>query len=190
MSRTTVLGCLCRAPLRRIAGSTALAVTMIFAGSIASAGAACPSESAVPTQLSIQEARDSLTCLINEERAINGLSLLTVNISLQQAAQHHSKAMNKRSFFGHRSMLKRIRRAGYARGASAWRVGEVIGWGKGESGSPKSIVSAWMQSQAHRETLLLPAFHEMGVGVVKGSPRSRKRRSGAAIYTVDFGSRG
>ena len=150
----------------------------------------CADEARVPAELSTQAARDSVACLINEQRALSGLGPLTVNVNLQQAAQAHSKAMNKRNFFAHGSALNRVKRAGYVGGASLWRVGEVIAWGKGGAGTPKSTLAAWMRSPSHRAALLMPGFQELGVGVAKGSPQTRKRQLGAAIYTVDFGVRG
>ncbi|MGH2957904.1 MAG: CAP domain-containing protein [Solirubrobacterales bacterium] len=189
MSRTTVPGRLCRPVLRRIAAVTALAVTVIWTGSIASAGAVCPDENLVPTQLSTREARDAVACLINEQRALSGLAALTAHPALQQAARKHSKAMNKRNFLGHGSPQRRVKRAGYGGRASAWKVGEVLGWGKGGSGSPMSLVTAWMGSPTHRTTLLEPGFQELGIGVVKGSPKVRARRPKSAIYTIDFGYR-
>jgi len=181
----------CRRPiLRKAAGATALAATLICAGSISSASASCPDEGLVPAQASTQAARDSVACLINEQRALSGLGPLTVQLSLQQAGQQHSKAMNKRNFFAHGSAMNRVKRAGYLGGASVWRVGEVIAWGKSGGGTPKSVVASWMRSPTHRATLLMPGFRELGVGVAKGSPLSRKRQLGSAIYTVDFGYRG
>ncbi len=189
MSRTTARH-LCRRPiLRTAAGATALAATLICAGSISSASASCPDEGLVPARLSKEAARDSVACLINEQRALSGLGPLTVNVNLQQAAQQHSKAMNKHNFFAHGSALNRVKRAGYLGGASAWSVGEVIAWGKGGAGTPKSAVADWMRSPSHRAALLTAGFQELGVGVAKGSPLSRKPRFGSAIYTVDLGSR-
>ena len=180
----------CRRPiLRTAAGATALAATLICAGSISSASASCPDEGLVPAQLSTQAARDSVACLINEQRALSGLGSLNVDVNLQRAAQHHSKAMNKRNFFAHGSTLNRAKRVGYLGGASAWSVGEVIAWGKGGGGTPESAVADWMRSPLHRAALLTAGFQELGVGVAKGSPRSRKPRFGSAIYTVDLGFR-
>jgi uncharacterized protein YkwD len=182
-------GRFCQLPVRRIAGAAAATVAMMCAGSVSFASAACPGEGLVPAQLSTQAARDSVACLINERRTQSGLGPLTVNVNLQQAAQHHSKAMNKRNFFAHGSTFNRIRRVGYPAGASAWTVGEVIAWGKGGDGTPTSIVASWMRSPPHRAALLTGRYQELGVGLAKGSPLSPKPRHGAAIYTVDLGSR-
>jgi uncharacterized protein YkwD len=189
MSRTTIVwGCFLRSPLRKLAASSSLAVSLICAGSIASASAACLGEDMAPDQINTQAARDSVACLINEQRALHGLGPLAVNVNLQQAGQHHSKAMDKGNFLGHGPTLERVRRSGYLKGAGAWGVGEVIGWGPGGMGSPKSLVSAWMRSATHRRTLLTPGFQDLGVGIAKGSPMARGS-SNAAIYTVDFGYR-
>lgn len=190
MSRSIFWGNVRRNSVRKVAAAAVAALILLFAGSIPSARAACPDEGLVPGQLSTQAARDAIACLINEQRASSGLGPLTVNFNLQQAAQPHSRAMNKHNFFGHGSSLNRVKAAGYLGGVSAWRVGEVIGWGKGRIGTPRSIVSSWMGSPSHRSTMLMPGYRELGVGVAKGSPVARGRRLNTAIYTVDFGYRG
>ena len=186
MTKTSHGGYVCRNFARRIAGATGLAVILICAGSIPFASAVCPNEGRTPSRLGLQEIHDSLACLINQERALNGLSPLAIDGSLHRAAKKHSKTMNRKNFFAHRGLNGRVRQAGYCRGAYSWRLGEVIGWG---NGSPRWLVSSWMRSPTHREVLLVPGFLEMGIGVVRGSPLSRKRRPGIAAYTVDFGYR-
>ena len=170
--------------------ATALAMALLFAGSISAASATCPYEDSTPSQLTIQAARDAVLCLINGHRAEYGLGNLVVNNSLQRTAQHHSKAMKVRKFFGHTrdgSLVSRVRSSGFMAGASSWGVAEDLGWGSGGLGSPKSAVEAWMASPPHREALL-GDFPQVGIGVAMGSPLRGQNRD-AAIYTADFGYR-
>lgn len=178
---------------RRLGGlaATAVAAALISSSASATASTPCPDAGLMPAQLTIQGARESVLCLINEQRAQNGLVALTINVHLQRAAQHHSKAMKKRKFFGHTgdgTPFSRVKRAGYPRGASAWGFGETLRWGKAGRGTPGAAVSAWMASGSHRSTLLTPGYRDVGIGVAMGSPRRGGGRN-TAIYTVDLGYR-
>jgi uncharacterized protein YkwD len=100
--------------------------------------------------------------------------------------------MDQRNFFAHTSPsgsdpVNRARSAGYMAGASSWAVAEIIRWGAGGFGTPKSAVAAWMKSPGHRAQLLSGRFRHVGVGVRHGSPAGDG--SDAAIYTAVFGDR-
>jgi uncharacterized protein YkwD len=168
----------------------ALVLAFIGAGSIARAQASCPNSSASPYQLSNADGRSAVYCLLNEQRSANGLPPLTINASLGTAAQHHSRTMNARNFFGHigdGSPVSRTRRAGYMKGASSWGVGEDLVWGRGAIGTPAYAVSSWMASPVHRAEILAAPYREVGIGFALGSPMPGKRTG--AIYTADFGFR-
>jgi uncharacterized protein YkwD len=186
--QTSLQGLTSRRTVRRLGVATALAMAFLGSVAISAARASCPGASASPNPLS--SARYTVYCLINEERTDNGLSPLALNTSLSRAAQHHSRAMNARNFFGHTgdgSPVTRVRRAGYMKGTSSWGVGEDLGWGPGAIATPDYAVRAWMASPIHRAELLSPRYYEVGVGVALGSPIPRKRAG--AIYTADFGFR-
>jgi uncharacterized protein YkwD len=175
---------------RKLVLATTLALGLLGAGATAQAQASCPSPSVSPNRLSTGDARYTVYCLLNEQRAANGLPPLALNTSLSRAAQHHSRTMNARNFFGHTgdgSPITRARRAGYMKGTSAWGVGEDLVWGPGATGTPSYAVDAWMASPIHRAEILAPQYHEVGVGVALGSPVPRKRSG--TIYTADFGYR-
>jgi uncharacterized protein YkwD len=177
-----------RRPLRKAAEAITIAIVLLGAGPITSAGAVCLNEDQSPSELTIQSARGARLCLINEERVARGLHALAVNVHLQRTAQKHSKAMNVRNFFGHRNLGKRIERSGYLKGASSWSLGETLDWGRAEAGSPQAAVTAWIASPPHRRLMLSGAFEDVGVGVAMGAP-IRGQGQGAAIYTADFGFR-
>jgi uncharacterized protein YkwD len=190
MQATVTRGVLGRRTQRRLVATTALALALLGFGTVTQARASCPNPSASPYQLTRADARYTVYCLLNEQRSANGLPSLSINGSLSQAAQHHSRTMNAWNFFGHTgdgSPVSRIRRAGYMKGASFWTVGEDLAWGRGAIGTPAYAVSAWMASPIHRSELLSPHYSEVGIGFTLGSPVPHQRSG--AIYTADFGLR-
>jgi uncharacterized protein YkwD len=163
-----------------------------FAGSpVAQAQPPCKGASATPGPGNLARIARSTLCLINGQRKAQGLAPLHSNRLLRLAALRHSREMVNRRYFDHTSPTgstfdDRIRQTGYLRGARSWSVGENIAWGQGGNATPLAIVRAWMNSPPHREAILSSGFRSVGVGVVRGNPRSGGR---GATYTTDFGSR-
>jgi uncharacterized protein YkwD len=128
------------------------------------------------------DARSAVRCLINQERSKRNLK---PNDNLMKAAQRHSRYMYKHGCFAHQcageaSTVARIQNAGYMRGASSWRVGEVIALNR-ENASPREIVRQWKNSSGHRAQILSGGYEHLGVGMVA--------RGGRAFYTVTLGAR-
>jgi uncharacterized protein YkwD len=174
-----------------LAAIAAAIITLLLPGSAEAAHGGCAGASSAPSQLSRFAARSALFCLINQERAANGLGTLSGNPALGRAAEHHSRAMNSRNFFGHEpdgSPASRARKRGYMRGASWWMIGETLAWGRGSGGSPGAALSAMMASPTHRAVILDDRFRDIGVGVAMGKPIPERGRN-AAIYSVEFGVR-
>ena len=104
--------------------------------------------------------------LVNEERSKNGLSKLTVNLSLSKIAREKSKDMYTNNYFSHTSptygspfeMMKQF-------GISYRTAGENIE--KGQR-TPDSVVNAWMNSEGHRKNILNSSFTQIGVGYYNG----------------------
>ena len=158
------------------------------------AGASCPDQDLVPDGGNLAAVSAATLCLLNAERTDAGLVPLRADAKLAAASLAHSKAMVDQQFFDHtspggRDLVDRVRAAGYIDPAKAWTVGENIAWGSGTLSSPGKMVAAWMASPGHRANLLNPAFREVGIGVVPGSPRERDMAA-AATYTTDFGTIG
>jgi uncharacterized protein YkwD len=65
-------------------------------------------------------------------------------------------------------MTDRVRRTGYLAGAGDWALGEDIGWGTAQLGTPAAIVQSWMSSPPHRAVILGRRFREVGVGIARG----------------------
>jgi uncharacterized protein YkwD len=171
------------------------AVTVILAFAVVAppaSGKSCQGAGVPAAELTPQQAKGAAVCLMNQRRAKHGVRKLRFNGALAAAAQSHSAEMDALDFFSHdsptgSSPLSRIRGTGYIAGASAWGIGENIGWASGALASPKGIVSMWMKSPGHRRIILSREFKHVGIGVVIGSPDGDS--TDGAIYTADFGYR-
>ena len=154
---------------------------------------ACPGANDTPTPATLDEAEDSVLCLVNRERDRRGKRPLSKSAALSSAAAAHSRDMVARRYFDHtspggRDVVDRVRAAHWAFGHSAWRLGENIAWGAGEYATPRRIVARWMGSSGHRGNILDGGFREAGAGVAAGAPQRTRGRG--ATYTMDFGTRG
>ena len=148
------------------------------------AAAGCPGAETIPTSAGTAAVRAAVLCLVNAERAANGLGALTDNGPLTVAAQAHSDDMVSARYFSHtsvdgRSFAGRIAAAGYGGAATA----ENIAWGAGAQSTPARIVTGWMSSPGHRANILNASLSTSGVGVARGTPTG----GSGATYTHDFG---
>jgi hypothetical protein len=112
------------------------------------------------------------------------------NRALSSASTGYSQRMVAQGFFAHESpdggtLVDRLTGAGYLGDDDPWLVGENIGWGQGGLATPRSMVSAWMDSPGHRENLLSADYTEVGLGLALGTPVDQ---SWGATYTTDFGA--
>jgi hypothetical protein len=129
-------------------------------------------------------------CLLNQQRGAQGVAALVENAELSNASAGYSQRMVAQGFFAHQSpdggtLVDRLTGAGYLGDDEPWLVGENIGWGQGGLATPRSMVSAWMDSPGHRENLLSADYTEVGVGLALGTPVDQ---SWGATYTTDFGA--
>jgi uncharacterized protein YkwD len=150
----------------------------------------CANADLLPDPSNLATISAATLCLLNAERADRGLTVLNPDGELQRAALGHGKDMIDNGYFAHDGRdgskpAERIRAAGYLSEGGSWRIGENLAWGTGELASPRAIMAAWMGSPGHRANILLPAYREVGFGVVAGNPRS-KDGSGATFVT-EFG---
>jgi uncharacterized protein YkwD len=120
--------------------------------------------------------------LLNQIRQQNGLANLTLSAPLRNAARAHSADMLQRTFFDHDSPTEAwdTRVARYLKSSL---IGENIAWGSGAAGSPAAIVNQWMHSQIHRQMILTPGFHRVGLGLATGTFDGTP---GAVMATADF----
>jgi uncharacterized protein YkwD len=143
------------------------------------------------SQLPPEDYGDAILCLLNRERAAEGLKPVRYNAQLSAAALPFTVAMREQSFFDHTAPdgstpTTRIRATGYLKNARRWMLGENIAWGESYKGTPAAIMAAWMASPGHRENILTARFREIGIGVAYGSPEDAGLPD-TAIVTTDFG---
>ena len=144
-----------------------------------------------PSERNVEQVRAATLCLLNAQRARNGVQPLTSNLLLQRAAELHSLDMAMRKFFEHRTpdgvqADARIVRQGYP----PILVGENLAWGETVKSTPAVIVSMWMKSPGHRANVLDPGYREIGIGLAYEAPEAQPVPKAAAIYTTTFGAGG
>jgi uncharacterized protein YkwD len=177
-----------RRTAQRLAVTSLLALTgAIAAPSVAAAGSCSGADHSPATLGESGTARVTL-CLLNRERASNGLRNLRSDVRLRRAADRHAGDMVARRYFAHdsksgASFVTRIKRTGWTRSRRSWTVGENIGYGSGSLATPRLMVRGWMNSAGHRKNILARHFRVIGVGVAKGAPTG----GSGATYATDFG---
>jgi uncharacterized protein YkwD len=134
----------------------------------------------------------AVRCLVNAQRAAHGLAPLQASRALRLAAEAHGDDMVSHRFFAHVSpfsgaVTDRARRAGYLARSRDWALGEDIAWGEGSLSTPRSIVTAWMNSPGHRAVILGREFRDVGVGVTAGVPVDDGSMPGAT-FVLDAGA--
>jgi uncharacterized protein YkwD len=151
--------------------------------------AGCPGALDQPSAATLDQAGDTVVCLVNAERADRGLPPLRGDADLGQAAARQAGDMVRRQYFAHvtpggADLGDRLRSAGYGDG-SGWRAGEALGWGTGSRATPAALVDEWIASAPHRRILLDPGFRELGVGIAAGAPVTTDGRLTAATYALE-----
>jgi uncharacterized protein YkwD len=104
---------------------------------------------------------------INAERSRNGLTALTMNAKLMEAARIQAVQMAKYQRLDHTisgapypDMKSRFVAVGYAYSA----VAENVAWNQPDA---RAAVAAWMTSSGHRANILDPRFTETGVAMTR-----------------------
>jgi uncharacterized protein YkwD len=173
---------------RRFVLLAALAALVMLAVAPAAASARhCKHTHADPNHISLHKAQVATLCLLNNQRRHGGLPRLHENHRLDLASMRHARDMARRNYFEHGDFVGRIKRANYLDGAGAWSVGENIAWGGGSYATPAAIVKMWMDSPPHKANILSSHFHEIGIGIARGTPSARVDEG--ATYATDFGAR-
>lgn len=166
------------------------ALLMLGPGAAESEAAQCKGSAKPAYELSNQRAAKATLCLLNKQRAAQGLGALHADAKQTEAASQHNRTMIRTSCFAHlcpgeKDLIGRIVATGYLPCICIWLVGENIAWGTGKASSPRQVVASWMNSAPHRLNILNPKFDEIGVAVDPGSPVGNV--ANAATYTTDFG---
>lgn len=125
---------------------------------------ATTSASSSASTSSNSSAANQILSLVNSERAAAGLSALTLDSSLTNAAMLKAQDMADNNYFSHTSptygtpfqMLQTL-------GISYKSAGENIA--KGQK-SAEAVMTAWMNSEGHKANILSSSYGKLGVGYV------------------------
>jgi uncharacterized protein YkwD len=152
----------------------------------------CPNADLEPTSDNIAAIDAATLCLVNKQRAANGLIPLAENSKLDAAAANHNNDMIAGDYFDHVSPsgstpLERIRAVGYIVAGAGYEIGENIATGSSGIDTPEAIVNDWMNSPGHRANILNAAYTETGIAVAPAMPASVGGGLSGATYTQDFG---
>jgi uncharacterized protein YkwD len=154
-----------------------LAAWLLIAFASVGAGSA---QAAQPLQR-MSAAQRSLLTTINSARAAAGVAPLRSSSALTSAATWQSQVLARAGILDHTSpdgstLIDRLVRV-------RWH-GRSAGEDLAIAGTPASAVSLWLQSPEHRENLLRPTFHSVGLGLARGVWNGR-----SSLYvTADFAS--
>ena len=113
-----------------------------------------------------QSFEQSLVELANGDRAAQGLSALSENSLLSEAAQEKANDMAAKGYFSHVS----------PDGTSSWYWFTAVGYYYTHAGenlaldfnTPSSLEAAWMASPEHRANILKGVYTQIGVGIAYG----------------------
>jgi uncharacterized protein YkwD len=149
----------------------------------------CAYADQIPNSSNIAQLRGATLCLLNQERAKNGLGAVAYNETLETSSQVASDDMVARRYFSHTppegtSLQEKL--AAYIAGTSVWNIGENLAWGDGSMSTPAATVVAWMNSPGHRANVLNGEFKEIGVGITPGTPNGS---AGGGTYATHYGTR-
>ena len=135
-----------------------------------------------PTSASTQLSQAAIVAAINGTRARNGKPPLHYNSRLETAARSQANLMASKDQLSHNlgvTLRQRVSAAGYD-GA----VGENVAGGQK---SLEQAIQGWLNSPAHRNTLLSTRFTEFGLAVAAVGP-GRKSRYGTYWAFIAGGS--
>ena len=122
-----------------------------------------------PVQTDVATAKQDIIDRTNALRCENGVAALRVNDRLMQAAQVRADEMAASGVYSHTRPDGRK----YTTVTDCKYIGEnihLIGeWQIRDSSLPSFAVEAWKNSAAHLKNMLNTRYHEIGVGVSKGT---------------------
>ena len=174
--------------LRTAAGATSKAVTIAKV-----LATPCQDTNLTPEPANLALVRGAVLCLVNAERARNGLEPLQSNPQLAAAAESHGREMIAQDYFAHISPagvtpVDRARGAGYIPSPEdGYVIGENLAWGTLTLSTPAAIVSAWINSPEHLANILEGSYRETGIDVRPEAPASLAEDAQGALYTQEFG---
>lgn len=160
-------------------GGTSIAVTQSQNDQNLLSNAATVNCTVTASQLTTSSAEQQLLNDINTYRAQNGLTKLTMDPALKQAAAWQTNDMLTHNSLSHtdslgRSIQTRLTDCGYdVTNSYAESISDL-------SANPDTVFNGWKSDPSHNELLLLARFNIIGVAM-------QTNTSGVAYWTVDFG---
>ena len=103
---------------------------------------------------------DEFVALINQKRAANGLQPVSLNSTLNNAAETRAEELTEK-FSYQRPDGRREFTVLDDFNVTDEATGENAAWGQV---TPEEVVNDWMNSEGHRANILNPDAHKMGVG--------------------------
>lgn len=105
--------------------------------------------------------------LVNQERRLRGLQILTFNPKLRDIARSHSMDMVKNNFFSHKSPTTGYPDERLVKGGVIYMAdGENLAYSQDIDMAHTNL----MESPGHRENILNSAFGKIGIGIVNAGP--------------------
>jgi uncharacterized protein YkwD len=159
----------------------------------AALSAPCANTELTPEEGNIALVRAAVLCLVNRERAQDGVPPLRLSGQLESAAEGHCSELIADDYFAHVSPsgetpVDRVSANGYIPGPSVgYVIGENLAWGTYGLSTPQSIVAAWIASPGHLANILEAKYTETGVGVTPAVPASLAGGAPGATYAQEFG---
>lgn len=109
---------------------------------------------------------DRLYQLTNEQRLSHGLSALSYNQTLAEAAKAKAQNMFAHNYWAHFG----------PNGETPWQFMQSVGYTYQYAGEnlaknfliSQGVIDAWMNSKTHRENILRPEYQEVGFAIVNG----------------------
>ncbi len=150
------------------------------------AQAACTDDVTIPSAADADVVAAAAVCLVNVERAREGLTALAVDARLLRSATAHAAEMVGSRFFAHQGPSEpelgaRGAAAGYTGG-----MGENIGYGVDKLATASAMVDAWMNSPPHRANILDRRYRGIGMSVIPSAPTGPP--TPGASYVTNFGT--
>lgn len=176
--------------LRTYASLAAAATALTLSASSPAYAADCANADAAPGQASQQQMADATLCLLNEQRAENGLKPLAASQPLADAAGAYAAHLVQNRYFAHEdenghNVAYRVLSA-HPELSDRWSLlGENLGWGTVNMATPRAMVNGWMNSPTHRANVLYPTYSEVGIGIADGGPDAGS--TDALTYATAFG---
>jgi uncharacterized protein YkwD len=150
----------------------------------------CPGASEDPEPDTREQAAAVTLCLVNHERAQEGLDELRDDPNLTQAAQDKAQDMVEQDYFAHvgpdgREVGDWVEPTGYLTPGSGFTLAENLATASEGASSPAHIVHGWMNSPSHRRNILRGALRDSGIGIAMGVPEHEEP---GATYAHMFGA--